>query len=355
MTPSNQKRIIRGLKGYKIALILSIMTFIGLFNSPINVYADTLKVWNFDGRSVTLNDDYSFTLTGSNVGYCLEIGDTSSSAGGCNINMSTPPYNNFITALGSRQFEIGSYIVIAEYSGQIPNMTPEQRELATFTVTSNLVDTSGIEITTPEQNAITFLDINFSGTYSNTGEYNNILFYLSTEITENGGTYLLPIPQEITTDTPFSKDITFLEGVYYWGARFYNSNTYTFGDWTSNNNNAYVFTATYDGIVYQDCDITAIRCNFENAMVWAFTVPPATFNKITNLKNDISTKAPFGYITSVFDTLGGLNNTSDQVFELETVTPITSLIFTPIRNGLNWVLYFVFIFALFIRFKNINI
>ncbi len=78
--------------------------------------------------------------------------------------------------------------------------------------------------------------------------------------------------------------------------------------------------------------------------------------QFTLLLEQIKQKPPFGWAVATFDILNGLS--IDEVtptFILAGVTPITEDIFTPIRTGLSWLLYFTFTFYLFKRFKDIHI
>lgn len=120
------------------------------------------------------------------------------------------------------------------------------------------------------------------------------------------------------------------------------------------------FIISYDlignQVIYEDCTTVDLFCYIKNAFRWAFFIPPSTFDKFTGLKDTLSMKAPFGYISAILDELGNINNdTGNEVFVLEEVTPITDNIFSPIRTALMWLLYFTFAFMLFNRFKDIQI
>jgi hypothetical protein len=115
------------------------------------------------------------------------------------------------------------------------------------------------------------------------------------------------------------------------------------------------YDVTSDKIVYEECATADIACYFKNALRWAFTIPASTWQKFTLLKNDIETKPPFGYGTSAYNALLGIDGTAEASFELEQSEPINDLIFTPIRTGMAWFLYFLFLFALVKRFMHIQI
>jgi hypothetical protein len=149
------------------------------------------------------------------------------------------------------------------------------------------------------------------------------------------------------------------------GSSFFSVFTRSGGVWTS----AYIntlsnpdtnYTVWYSGtptggITYETCSVGDLFCYMRNALTWAFTPPAGTFDNWVSLKETLRTKAPFGYVSSVFDTLNGINNTTTPAFTLESVAPINDLVFSPIRTALEWILYFAFAFMLFKRFKDINI
>jgi hypothetical protein len=108
-------------------------------------------------------------------------------------------------------------------------------------------------------------------------------------------------------------------------------------------------------IVYDTCSTGDFFCYIKNGLRWAFTVPPITFDKFGDLKTQIQNKPPFGYITGIYTTLGGFNNSTNGVYTLVPSSDINNMIFTPIKNGLAWVLYIVLAIALFKRFKDINV
>lgn len=106
----------------------------------------------------------------------------------------------------------------------------------------------------------------------------------------------------------------------------------------------------------ETCDTTDVFCFLRNALRWAVEIDTSVFNKFTLLKDELAQKPPFGYITSLFTEINSLNNNpANEIFVLQQVTPITEQIFSPLRTGLAWLLWFVFAFALFHRFKDINI
>lgn len=103
------------------------------------------------------------------------------------------------------------------------------------------------------------------------------------------------------------------------------------------------------------CKDLDIICYIKSALTWAFVPSPETWDRFSDLKDELSTKAPFGYVTETKDLLSGLNDTTTATFSLQEVEPITDNIFSPIRTALSWLLYFMFAFYLFNRLKHITI
>jgi hypothetical protein len=102
-----------------------------------------------------------------------------------------------------------------------------------------------------------------------------------------------------------------------------------------------------------------ILMDFSNCMSafgnWAFVPPESTFSQFSGLKDDLSQKPPFGYISGIYSAVNTLDDNATPAFTLQSVGPINTLIFDPIRTGLAWLLYFVFAFMLFKRFRDIQI
>ena len=122
------------------------------------------------------------------------------------------------------------------------------------------------------------------------------------------------------------------------------------------NNNATPPVTSGDPFVPEICTTGDIVCGIRNFFNSAFHLDTSVFNQFSTLKDDLKNKAPFGYVTGIYETITGLTtNTDDPEYTLEQVTPITNAIFTPVRTGLAWLLWFAFAFFLLKRFKDITI
>lgn len=113
---------------------------------------------------------------------------------------------------------------------------------------------------------------------------------------------------------------------------------------------------TTENQIYFTCSgVTDISCYLKNALIWSITPSENTLTRFTSISDILKMKAPFGYAFKVYESLSGINTSGTPAYTLQQVTPITVTIFTPLKTGITWFLYIGFIFALFIRFKNIII
>jgi len=104
------------------------------------------------------------------------------------------------------------------------------------------------------------------------------------------------------------------------------------------------------------CPVGDIPCYIRTAIQWAFIPDAETLTQFSDFKGLLESKAPFGYVKQIYDALTTITyDAESDVVVLEQVSPINDLIFTPIRTALVWLLYFVFMFMLFKRFRDIQI
>jgi hypothetical protein len=104
------------------------------------------------------------------------------------------------------------------------------------------------------------------------------------------------------------------------------------------------------------CEKGDIWCILMALLKSVFVPSDASLLQFGDFKNLLTSKAPFGYAIAVYNEVTTIHyDANADVFELQQVTPITNLIFAPIRAGLAWFLWFAFAFFLIKRFKDINI
>jgi hypothetical protein len=97
-------------------------------------------------------------------------------------------------------------------------------------------------------------------------------------------------------------------------------------------------------IIYQDCSITNIYGCFVNALTFVFVPTDGIFNKFTTLYDQIDTKPPFGYVTSILDALGGVSTNAAPAFTFGNI-PFVNAIFDPLKLLLAiglWAIYAMF-------------
>ena len=375
-------------RGYKISLYIiigAIIGFWGLSGSPLITYAIDYRIctsitscflesdtahapYSLNDKTVNISGNYgvwSFWSFWDAVwnGYSWLTEGNYLNAGSLTSSISTQPadmaWGNAQPArpLDVSSYPDGNYFAFSSGSGFLFfTMTSGQMTNPSYDLTPNVYD---IIMNTPVNGSSYLSPVEFSGTYSNnTKNWDHILIYYDKQVGTGGGVKLVAIPPDQTSGT-FQTSIPIDSGDYYLTYRYYNSTNYTFGAWIPDENShilpfSVVLTLT-PPINYETCDTGDLACYLRNALTWAFTAPPETYTQFTALKTELSTKAPFGYITSLLDTLNGVNGTGTPAFTLESVAPINDLIFSPIRAGLVWILYFAFAFMLFLRIRDINI
>jgi hypothetical protein len=100
---------------------------------------------------------------------------------------------------------------------------------------------------------------------------------------------------------------------------------------------------------YLDCSISNITNCFINALVYTFLPSENTLDRFLSLREQLETVIPFGYFIYIYDTLNTiqLDATAPLIPEL----PFQTEIFTPLREGVSYVLWIFFAFFLYRRFK----
>lgn len=167
---------------------------------------------------------------------------------------------------------------------------------------------------------------------------------------------ILPLTNGTSTKN-INFDFTFEDGVYIAFVNFFNINT--------NNltfpltgitikfeiDNGIVITSVIEQItngqgisqnieVYQDCSFSNIYGCFVNALVFVFVPAPTSLDRFTTLWQQVETKPPFGYVTSVINELSTMSTTT-EAFSFGTI-PFKEQFFDPFKillaTGL-WAIY----------------
>lgn len=103
---------------------------------------------------------------------------------------------------------------------------------------------------------------------------------------------------------------------------------------------------------YLDCSISNITNCFINALIYTFLPSDTTLNRFLSLRETLATVIPFGYFVYIYDTLNNIE--LDGTSPLIPTLPFQDAIFTPLRTGVAFILWFWFAFVLYRRFKTIE-
>jgi len=97
---------------------------------------------------------------------------------------------------------------------------------------------------------------------------------------------------------------------------------------------------------------------FQNSMckllVYLFKPSDGSFNVWANLWTTISRKPPFGYFTRSKEALEGINTSTSSAFVFEDMEALATPVFTPLRNGVAMLLWFLFGVWGFTRLKHLQ-
>jgi len=77
-------------------------------------------------------------------------------------------------------------------------------------------------------------------------------------------------------------------------------------------------------------------------------------NDFANLKNDLSKKPPFGYVSQISSVLNFSTSTASSSYNLGDMSGLDSVM-TPIKTGIAWILWLSFGFWIFNKFRNIQL
>lgn len=103
---------------------------------------------------------------------------------------------------------------------------------------------------------------------------------------------------------------------------------------------------------YLDCNLSNITNCFINALVYVFLPSDDTLNRFLSLRENLAEVIPFGYFIYIYDTLNTIE--VDGTTALIPDLPFQDAIFTPLRTGTAFILWIMFAFLLYRRFKTIE-
>jgi hypothetical protein len=193
----------------------------------------------------------------------------------------------------------------------------------------------------------------FTGTYTNTGTYNN----LKVSLTPSGGTEQTYLCGTATTgtDVAFSCTITGqVSTTYDYTASLCTDDTscITTAPRTFTTADTFSVPPTFGG---NDCSTFDVGCYIASAFQWLFTPSQNVLDNFAGLYTLFEHKPPFGYVIAIKNALTDINITETSAFTLETMPILNDYIFDPFRLALAWVLWVGFAYVLFSRVKDLQL
>ncbi len=227
--------------------------------------------------------------------------------------------------------------------------------------------------TTPIASSTIGYDLNFTGTYNNALTYDHIVLDVNnlTDSSETGSIFSIPaisgsaLPYNFTFTLQANRSFNYR-------LRLWDSVNNTYTAWTSLTAfsttgvpTASIIDSTY--ITDNNCNITGINVDVGFTLdlsplvngackVMVFLIYPSqdSLSSFSSLQGMVINKPPFAYFVQIKNALVFDPSHSDT-FTLETVSPLTTNIFDPLRTGITWVLWVGFAFAIYKRSKHIEL
>lgn len=109
-----------------------------------------------------------------------------------------------------------------------------------------------------------------------------------------------------------------------------------------------------DDIEYENCSITNLSGCFQNAMIYVFVPDSDSLDRFTTLYERIETKPPFGYVTSLRNSLDGVTTGTSSAFTFGTI-PLQNEVFDPFKALLAIGLWVIYAFYFMGRLDKIDI
>jgi hypothetical protein len=118
------------------------------------------------------------------------------------------------------------------------------------------------------------------------------------------------------------------EGLYYW---IFSTGDYNLEDMPTMED--YYATTT---------DFGLLGNMFRDVLVYLFKPNDSVLDFWRTIKDRVRDKPPFGYYALIRDAFDDLSFEATPAFALQTASSTASYIFTPLKNGLSWVLWILF-------------
>jgi hypothetical protein len=213
--------------------------------------------------------------------------------------------------------------------------------------------------TTPAPSSSVPYNVNFTGTYNNSGTYGTII------LTATTGTPAIYSSTSATITTgngvAYSLDLVLSPNQTY----SYTIEMCDYSGYPCLSPTSPVSFST-NGLTTPLAPVwTPEPCTWTDFSTWTgclnntlhdlFSPSSESVNQFSNLYQNYIKKPPFGYVVAIQDALKNINNTSTSVFTLQSMPILNTYVFTPFRTALIWVLWVALTFMLFKRLKDINL
>lgn len=264
-----------------------------------------------------------------------------------------------------------SQFTVSNNGGTITTFDPYYVPPPLPTPALNTQDTQYIQINSPDYNDTTLSTTSVSIHYSTPVTIDprpatKRIFVIKNAVTlATEYTYTVDVAENSAENITVTQNIPLSDGSKFLYAYYTTTNGTIYSDIAQTffhvNTNTYLIATglEYPGAVptetQNDCTTFDIGCQFQKAIMFLFYPSEDVLTRFSNIWQSISTKAPFGYITTTINSLKALNTQSAHAFEIGTV-PFQDTIFSPVKIALGsilWVLYAIYFYQR--RLKHIDI
>lgn len=360
--------MIRTTTGTKKTLHIAVLGFLFVLFSPLIASA----------YPVTINSNGDVCVTSSDPTYWTPIGNTTAG-----ITSNIPPNSTFscgvLTIFSYMGATIGTPIDLYAYTSTSTTNTPPYYSLTEAVSNGVLLSTwhydgsivtptappSGVEgvvNTNPNNATSTSYTVTFDGTFTNSGTFDSIVTEINNTTFGYQAQLITPIYQS-GSNVPFSfNDTLYSNGSYTYRSKLYASTTGTSTPWSTYKNfvvdvlqQTVAPTGTSTPVITCDPNSGYFQSSFCNLFVYLFSPSADVFDRFNTLKDDLKDHAPFGYFTSAYNSMYAISGSTTPVFALSEVTPIMTYVFTPLKNGIAWLLWLAMLVFIYKRLANIQV
>jgi len=238
---------------------------------------------------------------------------------------------------------------------------PEVMQYPAYYLNTNPSDTSLITTLIPVEGSNVNAYFTVSGVYNNDGTYETINFELFNDTdTSQPAVIVKCIDAQVGVNLPFRCSYMGLINNSYHITPYLQNDAYSypFGalvgaiPQVNFSTNSITTTPPIDVV---SCGSLDVGCYVVEGIKFLFLPDIIQVSRFTNLIDSVKNKPPIGYITGTISALGSISSTATPTLAFANFAPLNSLIFTPLKQGITWVLWLAFLFVLFKKFSNFQL